>query len=394
MEPSEVYLDNNATTQPLPEVRAAVSDALGEAFGNPSSIHAAGERARKQLQNARSLFASLLGCEPTKVIFTGGATEANNTVLRSFSGPGGRIVSTAVEHSSILKALERSALEGTEVIFLPVDRNGIVDLDHLRKEIAKKTDLVSIQWVNSETGVIQEVEEIGRLCFEAGVPFHTDAAQAVGKLPLKLEALPIDYASVAGHKFHSPQGVGAIYLRDMTLLNGLMAGGDQESGLRAGTENLPGIVGMGCAAGLREISLYETIARLEGLRNLFESELMALCDGVSVNGGCSDRVCNTSNLLFEGVDGEALVVRLDQRGIRCSQSSACTNHRPEPSYVLRAMGLSEEEAYGSVRFSVSVLNTEEEVKSAAVAVADLVSQIRRFSARTITGQMELSEVVE
>ncbi len=331
MEPSEVYLDNNATTQPLPEVRAAVSEALGEAFGNPSSIHAAGERTRQQLNKARSLLASLLGCEPSKVIFTSGATEANNTILGSFSGPGRRIVTTVVEHSSIVQALARTALEGTDVVFLPVDRNGMVDLDHLRKEIAKKTDLVSIQWVNSETGVIQAVEEVGRLCFEAGVPFHTDAAQAVGKLPVKLEALPIDYASVAGHKFHSPQGVGAIYLRDRTHLSGLMAGGDQESGLRAGTENVPGIVGMGCAAGIRKTSLNETITQLRHLRNLFEREVIAVCDGVSVNGGCHDRVCNTSSLLFEEVDGEALVVRLDQRCSLSSRPSGTATARPNAS---------------------------------------------------------------
>ena len=397
MEPSEIYLDNNATTQPLPEVRAAVLNAMGGTFGNPSSSHAAGDRAREQLRNARSSMASLLGCQPDSIIFTSGATEANNTVIRSFSGPGKRIVSTAVEHSSVLAALERTEPEGTEVVLLPVDRSGIVDPEDLREAVAGEAALISIQWVNSETGVVQPVEEFGRICSEAGVPFHTDAAQAAGKLPVNLRELPVDFASIAGHKFHAPPGTGALYLRGSAEVRSLLDGGDQESGLRAGTENVPGIAGMGCAAGKRAASLTETITKLGRLRDLFESEIMDRCAGVSVNGGSAGsatRVCNTTNLLFDGVDGQALVAQLDQRGIRCSQSSACTNHRPEPSHVLRAMGLSEEEAYASVRFSMSVLNSEEEVAAAAAAVAEVVARIRAFSDWSDTSPMELSEVAE
>ena len=262
MEPSEIYLDNNATTQALPEVRAAVVKAMGGEFGNPSSSHAAGDRAREQLRNARSSLSSLLGCQPDSIIFTSGATEANNTVIRSFSGSGKRIVSTAVEHSSVLAALDRAEREGTKVVLLPVDRSGIVDPDGLRKAIAGETALISIQWVNSETGVVQPVAEFGRICSEAGVPFHADAAQAVGKLPVKLRDLPVDYASIAGHKFHGPPGTGALYLRGSAELRGLLDGGDQESGLRAGTENVPGIAGMGCAAGIRAGSRPETITKL------------------------------------------------------------------------------------------------------------------------------------
>ena len=394
MEPAEIYLDNNATTQPLPEVRAAVLNAMGGAFGNPSSSHSAGDRAREQLHNARSSLASLLGCDPDSIIFTSGATEANNTVIRSFSGPAKRIVSSAVEHSSVLAALERTEREGTEVVLLPVNRSGIVDPDDLREAVVGETALISIQWVNSETGVIQPVEEFGRICSEAGVPFHTDAAQAVGKLPVKLRDLPVDYASIAGHKFHAPPGTGALYLRGSADIRGLLDGGDQESGLRAGTENVPGIAGMGCAAGIRAGSLPETIARLGRLRDLFEGEIMDRCPGVSVNGARATGVCNTTNLVFDGVDGQALVARLDQRGVRCSQSSACTNHRPEPSHVLRAMGLSEEEAYASVRFSMSVLNSEEELVAAAAAVGEVVAQIRAFSDWKDTSRMELSEVAE
>ena len=394
MQLSEIYLDNNATTQPLPAVRDTVLNAMGEAFGNPSSSHAAGDRAREQLQNARSSLASLIGCEPTSIIFTSGATEANNTVIRSFSGPGRRVVSTAVEHSSVLAALERAEHEETEIVLLPVGRSGIVDPEDLQEAVAWETALVSIQWVNSETGVVQPVEELGRTCSEAGVPFHIDAAQAVGKLPVNLRELPVDFASIAGHKFHAPPGTGALYLRGNAGLRGLLDGGDQESGLRAGTENVPGIAGMGCAATIRAGTLPETITRLSRLRDLFESEVMDRCPGVSLNGGRATRVCNTTNLLLDGVDGQALVARLDQRGIRCSQSSACTNHRPEPSHVLRAMGLSEEEAYASVRFSLSVLNSEEEVVAAATAVAEVVAQVRAFSDWKNTSQTELSGVTE
>lgn len=394
MEPTEIYLDNNATTQPLPEVRAAVLNAMGGGFGNPSSSHSAGDRAREQLRNARSSLASLVLCDPDSIVFTSGATEANNTVIRSYSGPGKRIVSTAVEHSSVLAALERAEGEGSEVVLLSVGRSGTVDPDDLREAVAGQTALVSIQWVNSETGVVQPVEDFGRICSEAGVPFHTDAAQAIGKLPVNLRELPVDFASVAGHKFHSPPGTGVLYLRGSGELRGLLDGGDQESGMRAGTENVPGIAGMGCAAGLRAGSLLETITRLGKLRDLFESQVMDRCAGVSLNGGRATRVCNTTNLLLDGVDGQALVARLDQRGIRCSQSSACTNRRPEPSHVLRAMGLSEEEAYASVRFSMSVLNSEEEVVAAAAAVAEVVAQVRAFSDWKDTSRREPSEVTE
>ena len=391
--PSEVYLDNNATTPPLPEVRAAVLKALG-AFGNPSSSHEAGERARQQLRVARISLASLLGCGPASILFTSGATEANNTVLRSFSGPGKRIVSTEVEHSSVLAALDRSAREGTEVVLLPVGRSGLIDPDDLRRAIAEETALVSVQWANSETGVVQPVEEIGRLCAEAGVPLHTDAAQAAGKLPVSLGDLPVDYASIAGHKFHAPAGVGALCLRAGAPLRGLLDGGDQEAGLRAGTENLPGIAGMGCAARLRAGSLRQTMTRLGDLRDRLEREIMDRCGGVTVNGDSQSRVRNTTNLLFDGVDGQALVARLDQRGVRCSQSSACANQRPEPSHVLRAMGLSEEEAYGSVRFSLSVLNDEEEVEAASAAVEEEVNRVRAFSGWKGADRMEMAEVAE
>ena len=250
--PSEVYLDNNATTPPLPEVRAAVLNALG-AFGNPSSSHTAGERGREQLRTARDSLASLVGCDPDAIVFTSGATEANNTVIRGFSGPGRRIISTGIEHSSVLAALDRCGRQGTEVVLLPVSRGGLIDPEDLRKALAGRADLVSIQWVNSETGVVQPIEEIGRLCAEAGVPFHTDAAQAAGKLPLSLGICPSTTRPLRATSSTAPWVWAPCTWERALRLAGLLEGGKQEWGLRAGTENVPGIAGMGCAARLARV---------------------------------------------------------------------------------------------------------------------------------------------
>jgi cysteine desulfurase len=330
---------------------------------------------------AREQVAQLLGCRADALLFTSGATEANNMVLRSFGHEfgGTRIVSTKIEHSSIKRTLEYLENMGVEVVVVGVSSDGLVDLGALEQATTPDTSLVSVQWVNNETGIIQPIEQIGRFCRERGVLFHTDAAQVPGKIPLKLRDMPVDYASFTGHKFHGPAGIGALYRRPTSRLQPLLFGGDQESELRAGTENLLGIVGIGAAAATRANCLNGAIDRLTSLRDRFERALRQQCDGVFVNGRAG-RVCNSSNLRFENVDGQALVARLDQKGIRCSQSSACTNHRPEPSYVLREMGLSEGQAYESVRFGFSVLNTETEVDDVATVIAALVADIREFSA--------------
>ncbi len=374
-----IYLDGNATTRPLPEVCGAVVAAMGAEFGNPSSSHSGGAAARGYLRAARSDVARLLGCAPESLSFTSGATEANNTVIAGGTlvrGDRLRIVSSAVEHSSILRALEWAGSQGAEVVLLPVNRHGVIDLSALRDVVAGAPSLVSIQWVNSETGVMQPISEIGRLCADRAVPFHTDAAQAVGKLPLRLGEEPIDYASVSAHKFHGPQGVGVLYMRPGRRVRPLLHGGAQEAGRRAGTENVPGVAGMGVAAALRADGLSEAICALAALRDRFEAAVRASIRDVTVNGGGSPRVCNTSNLLLHGVDGQALVARLDQAGIQCSQTSACVSHRPEPSYVLTSMGLDETAAYSSVRFSFSTANTAHEVDHAVNVLAATVAQLR------------------
>ena len=385
----EVYLDNNATTRPLPEVREAMMRVLGEDFGNPSSAHSAGDRVREAMVVARDSVAQLVGAEAGQIVFMGSGTEANNTVFHSVfqrapTEKRVRIVTTTVEHSSIIKMNDYLSARGVEVVSVPVDRCGQLVWEALDEAITPDTDLVSVQWVNNETGAILPVERIARLCQSRGVLFHTDAAQAVGKLPISVTELPVDFLTFTAHKFHGPQGIGALYVRSSKELFPLLWGGSQEGGLRPGTENVPGIIGMGTAAQLRLERLEDVQELMVSLRNHFEQTVLDSVPDVEINGDPDMRVCNTTNFLFRDVDGQALVARLDQEAIRCSQSSACTNQRPEPSYVLRAMGLSESEAYASIRFSFSEFNTVEDVDDAVTHLARLCEQLRRFSRRRLS----------
>ena len=385
----EVYLDNNATTRPFPEVREAMMRVLGEGFGNPSSAHSAGDRVREAMVSAREAVAMLVGAEADQIVFMGSGTETNNTVFNSVvqrapTGKRVRIVTTTVEHSSIVKMNDYLSARGVEVVSVPVDRCGQLIWEALDEAVTPDTDLVSVQWVNNETGAILPVERIARLCQSQGVLFHTDAAQAVGKLPVSVTELPVDFLTFTAHKFHGPQGIGALYVRSSKELLPLLWGGSQEGGLRPGTENVPGIIGMGTAAQLRLERLEDVQGLMASLRDHFEQSVIDRVPDVEVNGDPNMRVCNTTNLLFRDVDGQALVARLDQEGVRCSQSSACTNQRPEPSYVLRAMGLSESEAYASIRFSFSEFNAVEDIDETVVHLARLCEQLRRFSRRRLS----------
>jgi cysteine desulfurase len=323
---SEIFLDNNATTRPLPEVTAAVAAAMSESFGNPSSSNRAGDRARRLLRESRASVAALMRATPESIHFTSGATESNNWVLqRVCTKPGAAIVTTEAEHSSIKTLCEFLEATGTQVLRLPVDEGGRVSVEQLEATLLPETKLVSVHWVNNETGTIQPIKEIATLCRKRGVLLHTDASQALGKLPIDVTELGCDFLSFSAHKFHGPQGVGGLYIRPGIKLVALLFGGAQEHGHRAGTENLPGIAGAGAAADQRLNGLNSTIARLQQLRDQFESLVVEQIADVVVNGDPAHRICNTTNLRFDGVNGEALVARLDQRGIRCSQSSACTN---------------------------------------------------------------------
>lgn len=379
----EIYLDNNATTPALPEVVEAIARVMRDGYGNPSSVHSAGGRGRALLKRAREQVAAVVGCvDPADVIFTSGATEANNLVVQSLlAGPmkGYRLVTTAVEHSSILAAAHVLKRFGCEVVVLPVDAEGLVSVDALGEEIAPGRTLVSVQWANNETGVVQPVPELVERTHSAGGLFHTDAVQAVGKVRVDVESVPVDFFSLSGHKLHGPLGVGALVARNRKLLAPLVFGGSQENSLRPGTENVPGIVGLGVALSLRHDRLEAVAAATSRMRDFFESRLADRGLARMFNGARANRLPNTSNVQFRDIDGEALSIRLDQMSVRCSLSSACTNHRPEPSYVLRAMGLSEAEAYTSVRFGFSELNTMMEVNQAIEAITSVHASLVRFA---------------
>ena len=378
----EIYLDNNATTSPFPEVIEAVAHAMADGFGNPSSAHSAGGRARQLLRDSRGQVADFVGFAPDDVVFTSGATEANNLVLQSLltrEFADYRLITSSVEHSSILAVAEHLVSQGVDVVILPVDHDGMVALESLVSAIQPGCTLVSIQWANNETGVLQSIERLAVAAHQSGALFHTDAVQAVGKMPSDPASIPIDFLSLSGHKLHGPLGVGALVGPGVHRLPPLVYGGTQEGGLRPGTENLPGIIGLACALELRTLRFDSVAEHTQRLRDRFESSLVERGLVVSVNGGGAPRLPNTSNIRFTEIDGEALTIRLDQHGIRCSQSSACTNQKPEPSYVLRAMGLSEDEAYASVRFGFSELNTADEVDRAVDAVTDIHASLARFA---------------
>lgn len=374
-----IFLDHNATTPLLPEVARRMSDVAEQTPLNPSSAHSAGEAARQIVATARESLAGLLGSDPEQLIFTSSGTESNNAALWHGAGDGA-IVTTPVEHSSILAMAEMLQQRGTQVEYVAVDGEG-----HIAPEtIAEKLDrllssgpvgLVSVQWANNETGVIQPVEAITEVCHRRGVPIHVDAAQAVGKLAIDLRRMPVDFLSVTAHKFHGPTGVGALFARDD--MRPWLFGGDQEQGRRAGTENVIGIAGMGEAAELRRTRMSTVPDFLTGLRDEFESRLSARYPWIKINGHRCQRVGNTSNLLFPGLDGQAILAQLDVAGVCVTQSSACTNQRPTPSHVLKAMGLSEADAYSSVRFSFGETNTDSELDA---ALAQLFTVIDRLGA--------------
>lgn len=378
---SEIYFDNNATTKPLTEVKDAVLKILGDDFGNPSSAHSSGERARNFLNESREKTSDLIGCCPDKIIFTSSGTESNNMAFYSCtkkSNGNSRIITTKVEHSSIQKMCSYLRINDVEVEMLEVDSKGFLILEELEKTLDKNdVDLVSVQWVNNETGVIQDIESIASICKEKGVLFHTDAAQAVGKLKMDLEQLSPDFLSFTGHKYNALQGCGVLFANDRFLVHPVFYGGFQEEGFRPGTENLPGIVGIGKASEVRCRNLEKHTAKMKELRNRFEAMILDFIPGTRVNGCIENRVCNTTNIKFGEIDGRRLIQLLDKRGLRCSQSSACTNFDTAPSYVLLAMGLSEKEAYSSIRFSFSPQNNVEEVDRAVEIIRESCANLHK-----------------
>ena len=375
-----VYLDANATTPLLPEVLEAMRPYFLEQFGNASSIHLRGQQARSAVERARACVANLLNCRPAEIVFTSGGTEGDNLALFGMVKRGDHLITSAVEHHAVLNAAQKLEERGVEVSFLQVDQRGLVDPDEVRKALRPQTKLISVMMANNETGVLQPIAEIGRIAAEADVYFHTDAVQAAGKLPLDVQALGCDLLTIAGHKMHAPQGTGALYVRRGTPLEPILFGGAHERQRRAGTENVAGIVGLGKAAESALRGLEDgTPQRLAALRDRLEQGILAQVDETGVNGGGAPRVSNTTNMWFDNLEGEALVIALDLKGVAVSGGAACASGSTEPSHVLLAMGTGLERARASLRMSLLKQTTGEEIDHVLELVPAEVSRLRELS---------------
>jgi cysteine desulfurase len=373
-----VYLDNNATTQPAPEVVAAMMPYFQEMYGNPSSVHRLGQRARQAIDVARSQAAALLNCADSELLFTAGGTESINTAMRGLlatRAPRKRIVTSTVEHSATRELCVQLAKEGCEIVWIDVDHNGALDMDRLRQSLDDSVVVVSIMWANNETGVIFPVEQIAEICRNARVPFHCDATQAVGKIPVDLKTTGIDAASCAAHKFHGPKGVGILYARKGLRFRPLLIGGPQERGRRGGTENVAGIVGAGVAAQLAKDHLPE-MSRVSAMRDRFESSILnSICESHLI-GDPAHRVPNTSNIAFARLEAEAILLLLSEQGICASAGAACSSGSLEPSPVLRAMKIDEKIAHGAIRFSLSRYTTDAEIDAALSMLPRVIDRLR------------------
>jgi cysteine desulfurase len=377
-----IYLDNNATTPLDPAVIEEMLPFLREYYGNASSGYAFAAKARKAVDLARERLAALLGCEPSEIMFTSGGTESNNAVIHSalqFEPRGKHTVTSAVEHSAVLRPCQDLMKKGCDVTFLGVDRDGNVDLDELDAAIPPETALVSMMWANNETGVLFPVEKIAELCREKGVLFHTDAVQAIGKIPIRLRDTAINFLSLSAHKFHGPKGVGALYLRRGTRFHPLIAGGGQENGRRGGTENVASIVGLGKAAERALEYLSGGKTHIRSMRDRFEKAIPEAVGGASVNGARATRIPNTSSLSFEGIESSAALLLLDRHRICCSAGSACRTGSQEASHVLRAMDSTGDRARRSLRFSFSRFNTEAQIDHAIEVVPKVIAKLREMA---------------
>ena len=380
-----VYLDNNATTPVLPEVLDAMRPYYAEHFGNASSIHHHGQETRAAVERARESVATLLGCRSAEIVFTSGGTEADNLAIFGLTQSGDHVITSTVEHHAVLNSCKHLAGKGIEVTYLPVDGRGVVDPDDLRRALRPNTKLITIMYANNETGVIQPVEEFGKICAEADVYFHTDAVQAASKIPIRVRDIGCDLLSISGHKFHAPQGVGALYVRKGTTLEPLFYGGSHERSRRAGTENVPGIVGLGKAAELATKGLAKGEDRnTAALRDRLETAILGIVEsagvnGADLNGKSVPRVPNTTNIYFDFIEGEALIIALDLKGLALSTGAACSSGAIEPSHVLTAMGLRPDRARASIRFSLGKQNTAEDVDFAIQLVPASVERLRELS---------------
>jgi cysteine desulfurase len=372
------YLDNNATTKPAPEVVAAMLTYLTEFYGNPSSIHRFGQRSRQALDEARAQVAALIGCADSELFFTGGGTEAINTAIRghlALRAPRKKISISSVEHSATRELCAQLAIEGAQIVVIDVDVTGTLDFDRLTAEVTEDTALVSIMWANNETGVLFPVERIAALCKSRHVPYHCDGTPAVGKIPVDVHALGIDAMSCASHKFHGPKGVGALYTRRGLRIRPLIIGGPQEHSHRGGTENVPGIVGMGKAAEIAKAALPQ-MAHVATLRDRLERTILSTIENSRVNGRTDTRLPNTTNIGFSRLEAEAILLLLSEQGICASAGAACSSGSLEPSHVLQAMHIDPRTAHGAIRFSLSRYTTEADIDRALQTLPKVIDRLR------------------
>jgi cysteine desulfurase len=375
-----VYLDNNASTPVLPEVLEAMLPYFAEHAGNASSIHHHGQETRAAVERARESVAALLGCRASEIVFTSGGTEADNLAIFGMVRPGDHVIASAIEHHAVLNACKHLESMGGEVSYVPVDGRGQIDPADIRRALRPNTRLITTIWANNETGVLQPVDEIGQIAAEADVYFHSDGVQAVGKIPLQVTKIACDLLSISGHKIHAPQGVGALYVRKGTLLQPMLHGGRHERSRRAGTENVPGIVGLGKAAELASQAFERGEHKeMAAMRDRLEAAILGEVEATGVNGAGAPRVPNTSNIYFDYIEGEALVIALDLKGLAVSTGAACSSGALEPSHVLMAMGLEPDRARASLRFSLGKQNPLADVEFALTLIPQTVHRLRELS---------------
>ncbi|MBA4448017.1 MAG: cysteine desulfurase [Nitrosopumilaceae archaeon] len=376
-----IYLDNAASTQIHDDVLESMLPYLKEQYGNPSSIHRYGRLSRKAVEKARKQIASLINAEPSEIFITSGGTESNNTALQGIATKhsSGQIITSSIEHDAILEPCKKLSQEGFDVVYLPVNNFGTINLSDLKNFLSEKTRIVSIMFGNNEVGTIQPIAEITKICHEHDVLFHTDAVQAVGKVPINVRELGVDLLSISSHKLYGPKGIGALYIKKGTLLNPLILGGGQEHGLRSGTENVANIVGFGKACDIAKSNLNENISHMKKLRNTLVQNVSNGISQVTINGDPENHLPNNAHFTFLGVNGEDLIIKLDEYGVAASTGSACSVHTQKASHVLQAMGFSHEQITGSLRLTTGIFNNENEIEEAVKILKKVVQELRSVS---------------
>lgn len=376
-----IYLDNAASTQIHDDVLESMLPYLKEQYGNPSSIHRYGRLSRKAVEKARKQIASLINAEPSEIFITSGGTESNNTALQGIATKhsSGQIITSSIEHDAILEPCKKLSQEGFDVVYLPVNNFGTINLSDLKNFLSEKTRIVSIMFGNNEVGTIQPIAEITKICHEHDVLFHTDAVQAVGKVPINVRELGVDLLSISSHKLYGPKGIGALYIKKGTLLNPLILGGGQEHGLRSGTENVANVVGFGKACDIAKSNLNENISHMKKLRNTLVQNVSNGISQVTINGDPENHLPNNAHFTFLGVNGEDLIIKLDEYGVAASTGSACSVHTQKASHVLQAMGFSHEQITGSLRLTTGIFNNENEIEETVEILKKVVQELRMVS---------------